>query len=34
MTLDDLKNLFGDIFHLRRLKDLNEWLDQHLVAPH
>ncbi len=33
LTLDDLKNLFGDIFRLRRLKDLNEWLDQHLVAP-
>ncbi len=32
LTLDDLKNLFVDVFHLKRLKDLNEWLDQHLVA--
>ncbi len=33
LTLEDLKNLFGDIFRLKRLKDLNEWLDSHLPPP-
>ena len=32
LTLEDLKYLFADIFHLKRLKDLNAWIDQRLAA--
>jgi hypothetical protein len=32
LTLEELKTLFADIFHLKRLKDLNAWIDQRLAA--
>jgi hypothetical protein len=32
LTLEDLKYLFADIFHLKRLKDLNAWIDERLAA--
>ncbi len=33
LTLEDLKNLFADIFQLKRLKDLDAWIDQRLATP-
>jgi len=32
LTLEDLKTLFADIFRLKRLKDLNAWIDERLAA--
>jgi len=32
LTLDDLKAMFREIIVMKRLKDINAWIDQRLAA--